>query len=222
MSNEEEDEYNNKILEEEEENEEEEDDIEDISKNSKIKFSESDNEEEKEYNEKNNNFRKIKNDEIKKKSKKEYIAILEHLQNELKLEKKINNKLRNEDNINFEEITNLKNELEKKSNNLERLLISNKKQKLSLNLLRNQLNDFNNKKKENKKENNSEKQNQLKIIDKEIYESIKSMNYLKNENDNMKSILFRITGSKEYFNLENKKKQINKKIEYSINICNKF
>jgi len=223
MSNEEEDEYNNKILEEEEENEEEEDDIEDNSKNSKIKFSESDNEEENEYNEKKskeNIYRKIKNDEIKKKSKKEYIAILEHLQNELKLEKKINNKLRNEDNIFFDEITNLKNELKKKINNLERLLISNKKQKLSLNLLRNQLNDFNNKKKENKehkKENNSEKQNKLKIIDKEIYESIKSMNNLKNENDNMKSILFLITGSKEYFNLENKKKQINNKIEYSIN-----
>lgn len=226
MSDEEEDETNNKILEEEEENEEE-DDIEDISKNSKIEFSNSENEEENEYNEKtskDNINRKNKNNDSKKKSKKEYIAILEHLQNELKLEKKINNKLKNEDESYYEEIKNLKNELEKKNNNLERLLISNKKQKSSLNLLRNQLNDFNNKKKEikeNKKENNSEsvmeKQNQLKIIDKEIYKSIKKMNYLKNENDNMKSILFKITESKEYINLDNKKKQINNKIEYNIN-----
>jgi hypothetical protein len=89
-------------------------------------------------------------------------------------------------------------------------------------LLSKQLNDFNNKKiKENKKENNAddikEKENQLKIKDKEIYESIKAMNFLKNENDNMKSILVRITENKEYFNLENKKKQTNNKIEISIN-----
>ena len=223
------DEYKNKILEEEEENEEEneeEDDL-DISKNSRIEFSNSDNEEENENNEerkKENVNSKNKSDESKKKSKLEYIAILEHLQNELKLEKKINNKLSNEDPSYYEEIINLKNELKKKKNNLERLMISNKKQKSSLNLISKQLNDFNNKKKEikeNKKENNEddikEKENQLKIKDKEIYESIKAMNYLKNENDNMKSILFRITESKEYINLENKKKQINNKIENSIN-----
>ena len=224
MSDEEDDEYRNKILEEEEENEEE-DDLEDISKNSKIEFSNSDNEEENEYNEerKKENV-KNKNDESKKKSKLEYIAMLEHLQNELKLEKKINNKLSNEDPTYYEEIINLKNELKKKNNNLERLLISNKKQKSSLNLISKQLNDFNKKKKEikeNKKENNEddikEKENQLKIKDKKIYESIKAMNYLKNENDNMKSILFRITESKEYINLENKKKQINNKIEKCIN-----
>ena len=150
----------------------------------------------------------------KKLTKEQYIAKIEQLSNELKLEKKINSKL--DDNEFYDEVTKLKNELNKKSNNLERLIISNRKQKLALDKLTNEVEHIN-KKKIAKEENDEviikEGGSMPNIRDRELYRAINKMNTIKKENEKMKNILYQNEDYNYKTVLEDKRKEILNKIE---------
>ena len=162
-----------------------------------------------------------------KKSKKatEYIAQIEELENELHLEKGINNKIKN--GIKDEEILKLKNDLNQKNLMLEKLISTNKKQKTALSLLSKQLD------KENKKRLrikspvtflNTERSEMteikpdavdivLKVKDKELSNATIKMNVLKIENDGLKKLLYENEDYNNNINMEDKAKEMNDKIQ---------
>ena len=228
----EEDNYNidkNRISEEEEEEE-----IEENKENSKIKvnLSESDNdndninEEESEENEEKPKMidkstpieKKIsKNQKVEKMSKEKYIAIIEQLTNELKLEQKINSDLG--DDKYYKEVQKLKIELNKKTNALERIIISNRKQKLALDKLTNEMNELNKKKIEKKEDDESiikegeSIPNIHEIKDKDVKKALYKMKKLKTENEIMSKKLYQNEDIFRNAFLEDKRKEICDEIE---------
>ena len=122
---------------------------------------------------------KKNNKSNKKRNREEYIAYIEELKNELNLEKSINNKL--EDSENFDEYIKLRKDLDKAEDNLKILKITNKKQKLALSKLKNELDKINEKEKENlDKELLKEGDTHfLKKKDKTLERAIYKMNILK-------------------------------------------
>ena len=188
------------------------------SKNNKKSMAETDHIEEKHENDLQISLKKTKKPA-------EYIAQIEELQNELNLEKGINKKLKN--NINNEEILQLKNDLNQKKLMLEKLISTNKKQKSALNLLTKQLD------KENKKRlkikspgtlmitERSERTGTkpdavdivLKVKDKELSNATIKMNVLKIENDELKKVLYESEDYNNNINMEDKAKEMNEKIQ---------
>ena len=240
--------------EEEEEDEEENEEIEEESNNNEqnsinknksnniIKISE-DNENDK-ISYKENSENNLKNNTIsndiqinyknENKIKAEYIALIEGLENELKLEKTINNKLKDTFNSD-EKIIQLKNDLEEKSKILEKLISTYKKQKTALSLLTKQLDKENKKRLKIKiktQETNLTIHNDdntdrtikepskeqavnivLKVKEKELSNATNRMNALKTENESLKKILYENEDYNNNINLEDKTKEINDKIE---------
>ena len=176
----------------------------------------------------NNNNTNIKND---LKIKAEYIALIEGLENELKLEKNINIKLK--DNFNSDEIIKLKNDLKEKDALLEKLISTHKKQKSALSLLTKQLDKENKKRlkiylqEKNQTIHNNDDTDRsinklskeqavnivLKVKDKELSNATNKMNALKSENETLKKILYENEDYNNNINLEDKTKEINDKIE---------
>ena len=176
----------------------------------------------------NNNNTNIKND---LKIKAEYIALIEGLENELKLEKNINIKLK--DNFNSDEIIKLKNDLKEKDAMLEKLISTHKKQKSALSLLTKQLDKENKKRlkiylqEKNQTIHNNDDTDRsinklskeqavnivLKVKDKELSNATNKMNALKSENEALKKILYENEDYNNNINLEDKTKEINDKIE---------
>ena len=162
-----------------------------------------------------------------KKSKKsaEYIAQIEELENELNLEKSINNKLKNS--INQEEILKLKNDLNQKNLLLEKLISTNKKQKTALNILTKQLDKENKKRLKIKSPDppmDTERSDKevpkpdaveivLKVKDKELSNATIKMKVLKVENDGLKKILYENEDYNNNINMEDKAKEMNDKIQ---------
>ena len=162
-----------------------------------------------------------------KKTKKsaEYIAQIEELENELNLEKNINKKIKN--NINNEEILQLKNDLNQKNLMLEKLISTNKKQKSALSLLTKQLDKENKKRLKIKSPNtfiDTERSERtgtkpdavdivLKVKDKELSNATIKMNVLKIENDGLKKLLYENEDYNNNINMEDKAKEMNEKIQ---------
>ena len=231
----EEDNYNinkNRISEEEEEEEKEENKEGNNNSNIKVNLSDSninnssanqeENEESEEYPkivEKStpNDRKSSKNKKNEKMTKEKYIAMIEELNNELKLEKKINGDLG--DNTQFTEVQKLKNELNKKSNALEKLIISNKKQKLALDKLTNEMKELNKKKIEKKEDDElimkegTSKPNMHYIQDEDMIKALNKMNKLKKQNEKMSNKLYQNEDLYSKAILEDKKKEITEKIE---------
>ena len=164
-------------------------------------------------NKSKNKKAKKNNKSNKKRNREEYIAYIEELKNELNLEKSINNKL--EDSENFDEYIKLRKDLDKAEDNLKILKITNKKQKLALSKLKNELDKINEKEKENlDKELLKEGDTHfLKKNDKTLERAIYKMNILKKKNDTMKNILYQNEDYNIKINLEDKTKNYNDKIE---------
>lgn len=215
--------YKNKISEDEEGEEEDDSEKESQNKNhnkiqNKINFSESENNNDSSVNEEENeNEEKESSSSIhsnksknKKISKEEYIAQIEELKNELELERDINCKLGDKDY--YEEVKNLKKELSIKSNNLDILILSNKKQNLALNKLKKQIEEITNKN-EKDEEKIKEGGSILKIKDKKVLNAINKMKILKNENEKMKKILYESEDYNKKINLEDKRKNNKGKID---------
>lgn len=209
--------------EEEEEVEEENEEEEEESNNNQIE-----NEKDEKKNQNNDNNTNKEN-EIKLKS--EYIAFIEGLENELELEKNINNKLK--DNYNSDEIQKLKSDLKEKTTMLNKLLSTHKEQKTALSLLTKQL-DKENKKRLKKKiriknisirndddtdrsiEETSKEQAiniVLNVKNKELSAALKKMKALKSENEVLKKLLYENEDYNNNINIEDKTKEINEKIE---------
>ena len=131
--------------EEENENEEEEEDSSGNSDSKKTK-----------KNAKNSNIKlvELKEDSVKK-TKDEYIAQIEQLENELQLEQKISLTLDNKNEVNYE-FVNLQKNLEEKSNKLEQLIKTNKRQEEALCNLKKQIPTDDDLKTRNKKGLNKE------------------------------------------------------------------
>ena len=219
----------------EEENEEIEDDTNNNNRNKKKDNNESISENEKdddsEHSEEQTGIKiNIKKDKKNiNKNVLEYIAQIEELENEIKLEKNINKKLKN--NINPDNILQLKNDLNQKNILLEKLVATHKKQKSALSLLTKQLDKENKKRMKLKspeiKRNNdedtdrSEKESSkleavdivLKVKEKELSNATIRMNLLKSENDGLKKILYENEDYNNNINMEDKVKEINDKIE---------
>ena len=167
----------------------------------------------------------------------EYIAQIEELENEIKLERNINYKLK--DTFDPEEIQKLKNDLNEKNIMLEKLIITNKKQKSALISLTRQLTKENKKRLKLKSpethgtnnngnnfdsEESSTKNSKsdpinivLKVKDKELFNATNKMNILKSENEGLKKILYENEDYNNKINMEDKVKEINDKIEKSTN-----
>ena len=169
-----------------------------------------------------------KEEEDMPKSKDEYMAQIEQLENELKLEQNINIQL--EDNITPDELIKLKTDLNQKTDLLERLITTNKKQNSALNMLTRKLNEENKKrlklKAQETQESNSREESErsnkntsktqavnivLKVKEKELHNALNKMNVLKSENEALKKILYENVDYKN--NIEDKSKEINDKIE---------
>ena len=158
---------------------------------------------------------KKKNASPVKRSREDYIAHIEELKNELTLEKNINNKL--EDNDNFDEYKKLRKDLDKKENILKILKITSQKQKSALIKLKKELDNINEKEKENEdKYSIKEGETFLKLGDKKIIRAIYRMNILKKENEKMKNILYQNEDYNIQIHLEDKTKNNNDKIEEKI------
>ena len=172
------------------------------------------------------------NNKENKKSEAEYIAQIEGLENEIKLEKTINNKLK--DNANPEEIQKLKDDLNEKNNMLERLISTNKKQQSALTLLTRQLVKENKKRLKlkspetqgTKNDEGTDRSNKegtkldainivLKVKDKELFNATNKMNVLKSENEGLKKLLYENEDYNNNINMEDKAKEMNDKIEKS-------
>ena len=189
----------------------------------------------KESNENESNNLKEQNDEFEQsndspKTKDEYMTQIEQLENELKLEQNINKQLK--ENITIDEITKLKTDLRQKTDLLERLITTNKKQSSALKILTRKLNEENKKRlklkaqetQESNSREDSERSNKniskteavsivLKVKEKEIQNALNRMNTLKSENEALKKIYSESVYYKN--NVEDKSKEINDKIEQS-------
>jgi hypothetical protein len=235
--------YKNKNNISEEDEEELEDEIEKNSKDNSNQKKDSkisdtiDNNSIKKENENEDNNTKEENDDKNEddntpKNKDEYLALIEQLENELKLEQNINIQLK--DNMTLDEITKLKTDLNQKTDLLDRLIITNKKQNSALNMLTRKLNEENKKKLKLKtqetQESNSREESErsniniskaqavnivLKVKEKELHNALNKLNALKSENEALKKILYENVDYKN--NIEDKSKEINDKIEQYTN-----
>ena len=191
--------------------------------------------EKEEINNDNNNIKENNENEGNKENKKseaEFIAQIEGLENEIKLEKAINNKLK--DSINPEEIRKLKDDLNEKNNMLEKLMSTNKKQQSALTLLTRQLVKENKKRLKlkspesqgTKSDDGTERSTKegtkldainivLKVKDKELFNATNKMNVLKSENEGLKKLLYENEDYNNNINMEDKAKEMSDKIEKS-------
>ena len=176
---------------------------------------------------------------IPKKTEQEYLAQIEQLQNELNLEKKISESIK--DSLDYKnKVTELQNILKEKNKILSQLTSSNKKQDTALKLLRKQLDIEENKielnkinKKNNYSNNNSQKLKfkivspnkitktskseainiVLKVKDKEINDYLKKMNLIKKENELLIKELYKNNNYHENISIKDSSREYSQKIK---------
>ena len=161
------------------------------------------------------------------------MALIEELKNEIKVEKKVNSQIKSD--VNYDLFTSLKQNLSSKKIMLEKLKKTCVKQNSALNLLSKNLDKEDKKRFKIKSQifgylNKNEKSEKnrinllkkgaanivLNVKEKELHNALTIMNALKEENEELKKILYENDDYNNNINMEDKSKAINSKIKECI------
>ena len=175
---------------------------------------EEEDEEEKEKENEKEKINKSKPEEIKRKTRSDYLSIISELQIELESEKKVNN---NEKSLLEKEYEKLQNDLSKKKSLLEKLKLTNNKQKIALNTLSKRLEEHKIEKDISdihiEKSNVKEKETPE---DKKLKKATKTMSNLRLENNKLIQILYENKDYTGTINLEDLNKEIKEQIKQKL------